>query len=101
MIIIIALGKEDFTKINHYLKDLKTEELIELGQTLGLKRANLLKSNPQSLAGDLIECWLRRDYRVLEESGEPTWHSLATALKKIDLTGISKNIQKDFNFSLC
>lgn len=65
-----------------------------MGQILGLRRATLLKYNQQLLAGELIECWLRRDYRVLEESGEPTWHSLATALNKIGLNGVSQDIVK-------
>ena len=79
---------------------MKTEELVELGQTLGLKRVTLQKYSPLSLAGDLVEDWLRKDYRVLEETGEPTWNSLAKALKYIGLNGISLDIQRDFNFTL-
>ena len=48
----------------------------------------------------MIEGWLRRDYHVLRKTGEPTWHSLATALTKVELNGIAVDIQKDFHFSL-
>ena len=97
---LLALGTEDVTRIRPYLRDLTPEELIRLGQVLGLKRTTLQRSNRQSLAEDLIHCWIRQDYRVLEESGEPTWQSLARALRDIELTGISLRIQRDFNFSL-
>ena len=83
---------KNFKKINSYIKDLSTEKLIELGVQLGLKRTTLQKCSAHSLAGDLIWGWLRQDYRVFEETGEPTWHSLAKALKDIELDGISRNI---------
>ena len=96
----LALGIEDVTRIRPYLRDLTTEELIRLGQTLGLNRTTLQRSSPQSLAEDLIHCWTRGDYRVLEESGDPTWQSLARALRDAEFTGVSLRIQRDFNFTL-
>ena len=74
--------------------------MIELGQTLGLERMALKRCGPQSLVGDLVERWIRRDHHVLEMSGDPTWRSLAKALKDIKMTGISMDIQNNFNFSL-
>ena len=96
----LALGIEDVTRIRPYLRDMTPEELIRLGQALGLNRTSLQRCNPQSLAEDLIHYWIRQDYRVLEESGDPTWQSLARALRDVELTGISLRIQRDFNFAL-
>ena len=78
-----------------YIKDLDFEVLIELGVQLGLKRSTLRRSSAHSLAGDLIQGWLRRDYRVLDETGEPTWQSLANALEAVGLVGIAHDIIAD------
>ncbi len=76
--------------------------LIDLGEALGLGRMpmTLKRSSPDVLPGYLIGAWIRRDYEVLERTGEPTWRSLAKAMNEIGLTGISVDIQRDFNFSL-
>lgn len=87
----------------HYLKEIgDVNALIELGQTLGLGRAplTLRESSSQTLTGYLIDGWIRRDYNVLERTGEPTWRSLAKALVDIGMNGISRDIQKDHQFSL-
>ena len=83
-----------------YLKEIDSEKLVELGQALGLDRMNLMRSNSKERIGDLVTYWIRRDDRVMEESGTPTWKSLAKALLKVHLTGISSDIQAQFKFNL-
>jgi hypothetical protein len=83
-----------------YLKGYDTEKLIEVGQFLGLYRSELKLSTKKELLGDLVSSWLKMEGQVGELSGDPTWRSLAKALLEADLTGTSKNIQKDYNFTL-
>ena len=87
-------------KVSEYLQDIGEEELLELGQTLGLDRMHLKRSSGKELIGDLVTYWIRRDYRVMEESGPPTWRSLAKAMLKVNLTGKSMDIQSRYNFTL-
>jgi hypothetical protein len=91
---------EKSNMVRGYLKGYGTEKLIEVGQLLGLDRSELKLSDKKELLGDLIDSWLRREGRVVEESGDPTWRSLAKALLEAGLTGTSLDIQKDFNFTL-
>jgi hypothetical protein len=86
--------------VRRYLRGIRYEKLVEVGQLLGLYRSELLLSTKRDLLGDLIDSWLRREGRVVEESGDPTWRSLAKALLESGLTGTSLDIQKDFNFTL-
>lgn len=91
---------DSHNRVYGYLQVIGTEKLIQLGQILGLNRMEMKRSTAKELPGDLITSWMQRECRVMEESGEPTWRSLAKALLEANLTGISLDIQKDFKFSL-
>lgn len=91
---------DKYNDVHGYLKEVGTEKLIQVGQLLGLDRMELKRCTAKELPGDLITWWIRRDCLVVEESGDPTWRSLAKALLEANLTGTSLDIQKHFHFSL-
>ena len=86
------LTMECHYKIVKYLKDLDKKELWKLGEALGLSYSKVKKMDP--LCEDMVEAWLNKEDRVLDESGEPTWECLKTALKEIGQTGLASSITK-------
>ena len=98
--IILLSGCAHHQQVVGYLQEIGTDKLIDLGLTLGLSRMDLKRSLPKELVGDLVTSWIRRDNDVLDVSGAPTWRSLAKALLRVKLTGISLDIQRDFKFEL-
>ena len=87
-------------KVSECLQDIGYEELLKLGEALGLDRINLERSSGKRPIGDLVTYWIRRDDRVMEKSGLPTWRSLAKAMLRVNLTGKSMDIQHHYNFTL-
>ena len=94
------VGESNHQEVSDCLQDIGYEKLLELGQALGLDRMHLKRSSGKELIGDLVTYWIRRDDRVMEESGAPTWRSLAEAMHKVKLTGKSMDIQSRFNFKI-
>ena len=43
---------------------------------------------------EIVAAWLRKEDRVMNMSGEPTWRSLVEALRKIGQEGIARNIEE-------
>lgn len=75
------------------MKALEDEDIILLGQALGLLRSKVKRM--KRLPNDMIDAWLNRSDHVLETSGEPTWESLCDALRQIDQNGIAASIYTD------
>ena len=49
-----------------------------------------------SLPDDMVRSWLRMDYRVMEECGDPlTWEILVIALQKTGQNGIADDILRE------
>ena len=71
--------------VQQYLEDLPIEELIRLGQALGLSYGRLQRL--QSCT-KIVSAWLREEDNVYVTSGEPSWESLAKALGDIRQNGI-------------
>lgn len=69
------------------------EDIILLGQALGLRRSNLKRMD--SLPADMIDAWLLKSDYVLETTGDPTWKSLYDSLKLINQNGIAAEIQRE------
>ena len=67
-------------------------DIILLGQALGLLRSNLKKM--KNVASDMIDAWLIQADCVLTKSGCPTWESLCKALKEISQGGIARLIEQ-------
>ena len=85
-------------KVLHYLNQLRTEKLLELGGKLGLNPVELDKIPPESLARRLSIGWIQEQYNVKEASGTPTWRSLTRALSDVKAHGMAGRIEKDYNF---
>ena len=83
------------TMADHYavcilLKDLSKEDIIELGEALGLYYPHLRKM--ERLLKDMVAAWLNREDHVLLATGDPSWASLIQALRDIDQPGIAQRI---------
>ena len=80
---------------NHYLKELNTAKLYELGGELGLNITALRRIPTEELPLQLCEQWLREDHDVRPTSGPPTWSSLVKALKEVGANGVARKIEQE------
>ena len=46
-----------------------------------------------SFPDKMVAAWLKREDKVLQDSGEPTWSTLEGALRKIGQTGLAEDIK--------
>ena len=74
-----------------YVRNIGDEDLRRLGLALGLLYPTLRRM--QNLPEDLIFAWLNREGNVLQESGEPTFESLAIAMEKIEQKGMAVDVR--------
>ena len=81
---------DDHFKIIEFLENLNNEELTKLGGALGLSHPKLKRMT--SVCGDMVAAWLNKDDNVSKMSGEPSWESLRTALKRTGHTGLADKI---------
>ena len=88
----------DHYTITKHLKDLSKDDLIELGEVLGLFYPHLRKMD--HLLKDMVAAWLNREDNVLTASGDPTWASLIKALQDINQPGVAKKIEDGMSYLL-
>lgn len=96
----IVLGIDDLDDIIHYLFHLSKEHIHCLGLILGLFSHTLNQHRDSSqymYLSHMLEAWLRRQDKVVQKSGAPTWRSLVKALKDDQLrqNGIARKIEED------
>lgn len=75
------------------LDKLDPEQLVDLGGALGLSYPKIKRMT--SILNDVTAAWLKREDRVLEKSGEPTWSRLADALEQIGQLGVAEDIRNN------
>ena len=68
-----------------------------LGGALGLLYPTLRKMT--SFPDQMVAAWLNRQDEVLERTGEPTWSTLANALREIGQTGVAEDILNHYGSS--
>ena len=83
----------------HYLKELGTQKLLELGGELGLNPVELDSIPSRELARSLSIGWIQEQYYVKEASGTPTWRSLTKALREVGANGTADKIEQNFSFA--
>ena len=83
---------DDHFKITELLVNINEEDLITLGEALGLSYPKLKRM--KLLCGDVVAAWLNKEDNVSRQSGEPSWESLRTALKSIGQTGLADKISQ-------
>ena len=88
------LTDDDHYKIVKFLKNLSCPHLRTLGVELGLSYPKLKKMSDECLHNDMICSWLRKDDKVTEICGIPTWESLIKALEESNFTGIAEDIRE-------
>ena len=81
---------DDHFEVIQFLKNLDKRDLKKLGGALGLSYPKL--RNMEHLCEDMVAAWLNKEDKVMEQSGEPSWNSLKTALEKIGQTGLANSI---------
>ena len=93
LLIIIHLPDldSDHFKVTNYLKYLNEDQIRELGGALGLVFNVLMKT--KKFPEDVVTAWLMRQNYVLKRSGEPTWRTLAEALRIVGQEGIARDIE--------
>ena len=72
------------------INNLSQEELINLGDELGLSYPRLKQMTP--LPEEMVAAWLSKEDIVLKRTGQPTWSSLADALKRIGQASLAEKI---------
>lgn len=93
----IELTEREHLEIRQHLQLLENNDIVLLGQALGLLRSKLKRMN--TLPDDMIDVWLNRQDDVSKNSGPPTWESLCVALRKIGQNGIAETISDSVNLA--
>ena len=95
------LGFDDMHEATSYLYDLNKNQIYQLGLSLGLNARTLMETRdvaPQSrYLSDMLAAWFRKQDKVSDKSGPPTWRSLVKALrsKSVRQTGIADIIKQE------
>ena len=69
------------------ISDLTPQQVLKLGQELGLYRPRLKKMSQEDIHGDMVQAWLTKIDGVPEVGGDPTWRSLACGLAELKFWG--------------
>lgn len=92
----MPLGFEDMHEATSYLCDLNKDQIYQLGLSLGLNARTLMETRdvaPQSrYLDDVLASWFRKQDKVLDNSGPPTWRSL---VKLVGQNGIADTIKQE------
>ena len=92
----ILPGLPSFPEVTSYLRKLDNVKLYDLAGELGLNVTDLRnRVSVDSLPRVLCERWLREDDDVQTRSGDPSWSSLAKAMRRIGANGLARKIEKE------
>ena len=80
----------DHHDICQELNNLSQKELNSLGGELGLLYPRLKHMSP--LPEEMVTAWLSKEGNVLKRTGQPTWRSLADALKRSGHANLAEKI---------
>ena len=69
------------------INELTPQQVLKLGQELGLYRSTLKKMPQEDIHGDMVQAWLTKMDDVLEVGGDPTWQSFARGLAELKFWG--------------
>ena len=81
----------DHFKVTQCLQNLDNDHICTVGGALGLSYSKLRKMT--KFPDDMVAAWLRKEDHVMSMSGEPTWRTLAEALRKVGQGGIAGDIE--------
>lgn len=84
-----------FKKICNYLNDIKKDELVAVGTSLGLSYCKLRDLAAEQFPYEMVLWWLQRKHKVQKVSGPPTLKSLIDALEEIGLSGHATKIKDE------
>ena len=89
-----SLDKKQQPEVLHFLNELDTQELLELGGELGLDPIKLNRIPSQELPRRISISWIQEQDHVKETSGTPTWRSLAKAMRQVGANGTADKIEQ-------
>ena len=69
------------------ISDLTPQQVLKLGQELGLYCPRLKKMSQEDIHGDMVQAWLTKMDSVPEVGGDPTWRSLARGSAELKFWG--------------
>ena len=49
----------------------------------------------------MVDAWMKLEGNVMVKTGEPTWKSLAAALRSIEQTSVADKIKRDIGIPTC
>lgn len=77
--------------------DLDKNELLALGEALGIHNSTLQRMSGSSIVtfrGDIVDAWLKKKDDVLFY-GTPSWNTLIQALRRMGRTKMADKIKKE------
>ena len=83
----------DFYQLIKYLDDMKKEDIVKIGTSLGLDYNRLCGLTMEQTPHEMIQWWLGKRDNVMEISGTPMLKSLLIALEKNGLHGHANKIK--------
>ena len=95
------LDLDDMRDATFYLCDLNKDQIYQLGLSLGLNACTLMETrdiaSQSRYLTDMLASWFRKQDKVLDKSGPPTWRSLTKALrdKPVRQNGIAAIIEQE------
>ena len=69
------------------INELTPQQVLKLGQELGLYRSRLKKMSQEDIHGDMVQAWLTKMDGVPDVGGDPTWRSFARGLAELKFWG--------------
>jgi hypothetical protein len=84
-------SKNSVQKVIH---DLTPQQVLDLGEELGLYHSTLKRMPQESIHGDMVHAWLMKMDDVPEVGGDPTWRSFARGLAECRLWGMVNTIRQ-------
>jgi hypothetical protein len=85
---LVFTGPDKYqSHVKKVIRDLTPQQVLDLGQELGLYYSTLKRMPQESVHGDMVHAWLMKMDDVPEVGGDPTWQSFARGLAEQRLWG--------------
>ena len=90
--IVFSEPNKDEIKVVKMIEDMVPDDVMRLGQELGLGIVRMKGMSLSSIHSDMAYAWLMRFDNVPQTSGRPTWRALARALSEMKCQNVVDKI---------
>ena len=97
--VVFLEPNKDEIKVMKMIEDMVPDDVIRLGQELGLRYARMKKMSLSSIHNEMAYAWLMCFDYVPQTSGDPTWQALAQALLYMKCHDVIGKIVESTNVS--